>query len=292
MNGTQSKNDGVIYMILSVLLLSASNIPLKHLAHLPVFHLVFFRSCFSILLILLVAIINKTSLLAGNKQLLLLRGFLSGVALLLSYYAIPKLPLSTVSVIANLAPLYTIAITAIVLKERIPLVRFIFVGISLFGIILMIRSSENPSPIPIICLALAVGISAIGYVIVHKCFDETQNPILLVFYTNAISLLISIPGASETILLPLRPSTDWIYLGLSSVLVLLAQYLMNLAYTLEHPAKIATITYTSILYSMLFGYFIFHEVITSKDAWGLAIVITGIFLNEYWFRKKLIIEKK
>jgi drug/metabolite transporter (DMT)-like permease len=292
MSSKESKKTGAIYMILSVLLLSASNIPIKYLAHLPVFHLVFFRSCFSIFLILLFAIITKTNLLAGNKRLLLLRGFLSGVALLLSYYAIPKLPLSIVSIIANLAPLYTIALAGLVLKERIPLVRFVFAGISLLGIALLAGSVKNPNFIPVICLVLAVGTSAIGYVMVHKYFEVSQSPLLIVLYTNAISLLISLPVGYKTILLPLQSNADWIYLGSSSVLVLLAQYLMNLAYTLEHPTKIATITYTSIVYSILFGYFIFHEVVSLKDVWGLIIVVMGILLNEYWFRKKLIIDKK
>ena len=60
---------------------------------------------------------------------------------------------------------------------------------------------------------------------------------------------------------------------------------MTKAYQQEELNKVSILTYISIIYSLLFGYFIFDETYDLITYGGMALVLVGVILNIV-FKKK------
>jgi drug/metabolite transporter (DMT)-like permease len=78
--------------------------------------------------------------------------------------------------------------------------------------------------------------------------------------------------------------SDWLFLLMTGMLTQVAQLLMTKAYQLEDAAKITNINYTSIIYALLFSYYLFDEVPQGYTWLGIGIVMTGVVLNMHFER--------
>jgi drug/metabolite transporter (DMT)-like permease len=269
-------------MAFAVFLYSVSNVLVKQLAHIPSMEVVFFRSVVSISLSLGMLRYYQLPPLGSNKGFLLTRGLLSAWALILSYAAIPFLPLTTIAVIGYLTPVLTAILAHFFLKEKVhPLQWFLF-AFSFSGILIIKGFDPQVAVWPFALLLLGLLLSAAGYITVRKK-RTSEHPLTIVFYTSVLAMLFS--GAyclkSTSFIATYTPS-DWLFLLLTGMLTQVAQLLMTKAYQLENAAKITNINYTSIIYALLFSYFLFNEVPQWYTWLGIGIVMTGVLLNMHF----------
>jgi drug/metabolite transporter (DMT)-like permease len=274
----------IAFMAFAVFLYAVSNVLVKRLAHIPSMEVVFFRSVVSLSLSLSMLRYNQLPPLGSNKWFLLTRGLLSAWALILSYAAIPFLPLTTIAVIGYLTPVLTAILAHFFLKEKVhPLQWFLFM-FSFSGILIVKGFDPQLAIGPFVLLLLGLLFSAAGYITVRKK-RTSEHPLTIVCYTSVLAMVFS--GAyclKSTSFTSTYTPSDWLFLLMTGMLTQVAQLLMTKAYQLEDAAKITNINYTSIIYALLFSYYLFDEVPQGYTWLGIGIVMTGVVLNMHFER--------
>src|SRR5262249_15066095 len=114
----------------------------------PVGQIVFFRSAFAILPVVIIfawrhelAAAVRTSRLLGHVG----RGLISILGMFCNFSALARLPIVDATAISFASPLITVALAAIFLKERVRIYRWSAVIVGLMGILVMLAPYFDPA---------------------------------------------------------------------------------------------------------------------------------------------------
>jgi drug/metabolite transporter (DMT)-like permease len=114
----------------------------------PVGQIVFFRSAFAVLLMVLIYA-SRSELAAALRTVRPLghigRGFISIFAMFYNFAALARLPIAEATAISFVAPLITVALAALMLKERVRIYRWSAVVVGLIGILVMLAPYFEPA---------------------------------------------------------------------------------------------------------------------------------------------------
>jgi len=255
----------------------------------PVGQMVFFRSAFAILPVVLVYAIRgelATAVRTSRPLGQLGRGLLSVGGMFTNFSALTRLPLADATAISFASPLITVALAAIILKERVRIYRWSAVMIGFAGVIVMLIPHLDIGHYAAIGGAAAAAgsmfavISAFcnaGTVIQTRRLTQSETTSSIVFY---FSLVCAIAGA---LTLPFawhsptaRELAALIALG---VLGGFAHILLTESYRYGTASLVAPFDYTSMLWALLLGYWFFGELPDTLVYVGASIVTgAGLFV--------------
>jgi drug/metabolite transporter (DMT)-like permease len=130
------------FKLISALLFAAMSALVRKLGDVaPVGQMVFFRSAFAILPVVVIYAIRgelASAVRTGRPLGQLGRGTLSVCGMFSNFSALTRLPLADATAISFASPLITVALAAIVLKERVRIYRWSAVLIGFAGVIIML----------------------------------------------------------------------------------------------------------------------------------------------------------
>ena len=254
----------------------------------PVGQLVFFRSLFAIVpVVIIYAYRGEMRQAIYTKRPLgqLGRGLLSVGGMYSNFAALTRLPLADVTAIQFASPLITVGLAALILKERVRIYRWSAVFVGFVGVLIMLLPHLDPAHYTSLASAATIGamlavLSAFinaGTVIQTRRLTRTETTPSIVFY---FSLICTIAGAAT---LPFGWYTPTLY-ELTILITLgmlggLAHIFLTESYRFAAASVIAPFDYTSMLWALLLGYWMFGEVPTALVFVGAAIVIAaGLFV--------------
>ncbi len=136
------------FKIISALLFAAMSALVRQLGEtVPVGQVVFFRSACAIPPVLVIYAFRgelmsavRTSRIRGH----LLRGTVSVCGMFSNFAALARLPLADATAIQFGSPLITVALAAIILKERVRIFRWTAVAVGFVGVIVMLIPNFDP----------------------------------------------------------------------------------------------------------------------------------------------------
>jgi uncharacterized membrane protein len=80
--------------------------------------------------------------------------------------------------------------------------------------------------------------------------------------------------------------SDWTFLLLTGVFTQLGQTFMTMALQQEKASGIVNLQYTGVIFSLIFGFFIFNESYPLLSFAGMMLIILGIILNFFYTKYK------
>ena len=276
----------------------------------PVGQIVFFRSAFAILPVLLIyawrnelASAVRTTRLRGHFG----RGMVSVGGMFFNFSALARLPIVDATAIQFSSPLMTVALSAVFLNERVRLYRWGAVVVGFIGILVMLVPHFDPSRYAAaagaattlgIVFAIAGAVCNAGAVIQTRRLTESETTSSIVFF---FSLICATAGLATWPLGALVPSWSiewllptWPHLGLLIATGLcggIAHLLLTESYRLAPASLIAPFDYTSMLWAGVLGYLVFGEVPTVFVFIGAAI-IAGAGLYVIWRERQLSLQRR
>ncbi len=269
---------------LSFVFLVAMDIVIKLLVDAyPVGQLVFARSVFGLLPILLVARLGDrrmSALKARNPGRLVVRGLCHAGALGFFFYALGRLPLADAYALAFTAPLFVTALSMPVLGERVGLRRWAAVVIGFGGILVMLRPGGSGEPLPadgVAAVIFAAFCFALMAVLTRKLAREETNEAIVMVSTLTV-------GALALATLPfgfVLPTSIWDAVGLVAIGLLGSTgfLLLTQAFRRAPVAVLAPFEYTTMIYAVVFGFLIWGDVPDAALLAGAAIVIgCGLYI--------------
>ena len=244
----------------------------------PVGELVFFRSAFAILPLLVwlgwqrgLGDAVRTSNLRGH----LLRGIIGSCGMFAGFAGLSWLPLSDAVAIGYAAPLIVVVLAAIVLKETVRAYRWSAVVVGFGGVLIMLSPHFNAGTIAhmtsggpaigALFALFAACCAAVATIQVRK-LTATEKTGAIVFY---FSLLTTLLGLS-TIVLGWRVPTgpEFGLLVLIGTLGGIGQILLTQSYRYGDASLVAPFEYTTMIWALLIGWFGFGQ-------WPQPVVFTG-----------------
>ncbi len=267
----------------------------------PVGQIVFFRSSFAILPVVLIYA-WRNELMAAVRTARPVghfgRGLISIGGMFFNFSALARLPIVDATAISFAAPLITVAMAAIFLKERVRVYRWSAVTVGFIGILVMLAPHFDPSAhVGDAVTALGVGFAiggafcSAGSVIQTRRLTRTETTSSIVFY---FSLICALAGLGTLPLSSLAPTLAWLTPTGPELAALvttglcggLAHILLTESYRLAPASLVAPFDYTSMVWAFLLGYFFFNELPTVFVFVGAAIVAAaGLFV--IWRERQL-----
>jgi drug/metabolite transporter (DMT)-like permease len=266
----------------------------------PVGQMVFFRSAFAILPVVLVYAVRgelATAVRTSRPLGQLGRGLLSVGGMFTNFSALTRLPLADATAISFASPLITVALAAIILKERVRIYRWSAVVIGFAGVIVMLIPHLDIGRYAVIGGAAAAAgsmfavISAFcnaGTVIQTRRLTKSETTSSIVFY---FSLVCAIAGALTLPFAWHSPTPrELIALIALGVLGGFAHILLTESYRYGTASLVAPFDYTSMLWALLLGYWLFGELPDTLVYVGASIVAAaGLFV--IWRERQLGLQR-
>ena len=194
------------FKLISALLFAAMSALVRQLSDVaPVGQMVFFRSAFAIPPVLLIYAYRGelASAVRTNRPFGQLgRGLLSVGGMFSNFSALTRLPLADATAISFASPLITVALAAIILKERVRIYRWTAVLVGFAGVIVMLIPHFDASRYAVAGIATTATVGSVlalfsafcnaGTVIQTRRLTQSETTSSIVFY---FSLVTAIAGA-------------------------------------------------------------------------------------------------
>ncbi len=258
---------------------------------------VFFRAFFAIPVILVWLTLRgelSNGLITRNPGSHILRGIIGTSAMGMTFAGLGLLPLPEVTAIGFATPIFTVILAALILGERIRVVRITAVLMGLIGVLIMLwprlaggvslQDSATIGALLILCATLA---RAVVQILVRQMV-RTEHTAAIVFYFSAIAAFLSLLTLPYGWVVP-APQTAAL-LVLAGILGGTAQILITSAYRFGPASMLAPYDYSSMLFAILIGFVWFNELPTLVMLIGAGLVIAGNILV-IWREHQLGLER-
>jgi len=283
--------------LISALLFAAMSALVRQLGDVaPVGQMVFFRSAFAILPVVVIYAIRGelgSAVRTGRPLGQLGRGLLSVCGMFTNFSALTRLPLADATAISFASPLITVALAAVVLKERVRIYRWSAVLIGFAGVIVMLiphlgigaySGLGGAAAATGSLFAITSAFCNAGTVIQTRRLTQSETTSSIVFY---FSLVCAIAGALTLPFAWHSPSARELAALISlGILGGLAHILLTESYRYAAASVVAPFDYSSMLWALLLGYWLFGELPGTLVYVGAGIVAAaGLFV--IWRERQL-----
>jgi drug/metabolite transporter (DMT)-like permease len=278
---------GIALKLASLMLFAVMSALIRGLGHtIPVGQVVFFRSTFAIVPVVIIYAARRELVTAVRTHRLpghLGRGIISICAMFLSFAALTRLPLVNATAISFAAPLITVAFAALILKERVQAYSWGAVAIGFCGVVVMLTPyldvglAVATGPAIGALFALLAAFCNAGTAIETRRLTDTETTSAIVFYFSlfcALAGLLTLPFAWH-------PPTELEFAKLVAIGVVagVAHILLTEGYRFAPASVLAPFEYTAIVWAFVLGYAIFGEMPTPAVVLGAAIIAaSGLFV--------------
>jgi drug/metabolite transporter (DMT)-like permease len=253
----ESVLSGIAWMVGSTLCFVCVIAFVRHVGTaIPAVQAAFIRYGLGILLFLpLYAGLMRTGIRYHSLKIYLLRGLFHGMAVILWFYAMARIPVAEVTALGYLAPIFVTIGAAIFLGERLHLRRLSAVVIGLSGAVLILRPGFAEISLGQFAQVAAAPLFAASWLFAKRLTDD-ESPTTIVAMLTLMCTLMLLPGALLNWVTPhLR---DVLLLGSSAVVATLGHYTMTRAFraapiSVTQPVGILQIVWATILGIVMFG---------------------------------------
>lgn len=282
---------------MSVAIFVAMQSFIKAAGDVPAGQIVFFRSFFAILPLLIFMAWHRelaTAWKTKRPMSHLWRGLVGTMSMALTFFALTRLPLPEAIVLNYAQPLLVVVFSAIFLGELVRLYRWSAVVVGLIGVVIvswpkltLFGGVGDREFVGVIAALGGAGLSAIAMLLIRNLVGtEKSATIVLWFSLTASSLaLLSLPFG-------------WSSLSSSQAFMLIAagfcggvaQVFMTEAYRYGEASTVAPFEYSSLILGLIVGYFLFNEAPTTHMmVGGLIVVGSGLFI--LWRERRLGLDR-
>ena len=262
----------IILMLWASACLATMSALVKYLDNtLPITELMFLRCVIAVPFLIAILTWKKKPFLVIARKTLLIRSFFGTFAMYCFYYALTNLPLADCIFIGRTQPLILALLAPLVVGEKASRTVWISIGFGLVGTACVI----NPT------IALSKGAwaaffgacsAAMAHLLIRR-LNRTDDPAVIVF--NFTLLLTTYSGIACIQNFTPPSISQWLIICAISGLASGGQFLLTKAYSLDRAPLVAAASYSSVILSIIYGYFFWGEIISTLSLFGGFLIITG-----------------
>lgn len=246
---------------------------------------------FPILLGLVIWEADLRALRSKNLRILIIRSIIMLAAYTTYYMAFPALKLADAVALFFTVPLFTLALAAPLLGEKIGWRRVTAVTIGFVGVLVMLRPGAGVFEPAALLSLFSAATYALSMLMARKLGNDEKASVMA-FYQNAIYLIgaalmgvflwmTGIHGAAHpSINFLVRPwvqptLTDFLLIASCGIFAALGLVALTQAYRIAKASVVTSFEYTGLLWAPLWGYVLFGEIPYITTLYGALLIIAG-----------------
>ena len=214
---------------------------------------------------------------ASTKQpfLQIFRGVLLAFEVIVMITSFTLLGLIESHAVFSIYPLLVAALSGPVLKEYVGWKRWSAIFIGFFGVMIILKPSNNVFSLEAIIPLIAALMFAL-YSLLTRYAARQDGAMTSFFWTGIIgAIVMSVIGSGYWT--PLKP-IDWAWLGLLCIFGCLAHYLIIKCYEVSEAGLLQPFAYLQLLFATIIGLWIFSEKLETHLMIGaFVVVLAGLF---------------
>ena len=219
---------------------------------------------------------NISFYLSGNVKLQIFRSVLSIIESGLFVLSFRYLTLANAHSIGSLAPVIIVALSALILREKVNLKTWIAIFFGFLGVLIIMRPGLSIfDPKSLIPLTAAFFLSL--YQIVTRKVSETDKPETSLFYTSIIGIML-MSVLMPFYWYPMQSFSYYLFIGVG-LFFALGIYFQIIALTFTRASVVQPFHYTLILWAIVLGYIFYDDVPDNYTILGAVIItLSGIYV--------------
>ncbi len=267
----------IIWMVISCFWFSLLSAIIRHLSEtLNPYVIVSLRNLFAIVLILLWIVIKDRGHFSFPRtkiaKLHNYRAIAGMLSMFLWVYGISVIPLTQAVALDYTAPLFTVLLAVIFLKEKLNNTQLVALFIGFVGAMIIIRPGTDDFHIGAIASLAANFLYAVSVIFYKKIIVDEDN-ITTVFFTWLFMFFFCIPFMVYYWQTPSLNDVLWLILA-AQVSNFLFIAIAN-AFRKVDLAVVMPFEFTALIFTTFLAYFIFDEIINKWTIIGAIIVLSG-----------------
>ena len=295
---------GMIFIVIGMLIYSFHDLAVKILANeTTIFQLFITRAFVGVIVTLtcLKLLDYKILVIPAYPKLTLIRCVLMHFGFFIFFISLEKLSLSTVTALFFAAPFFITILSALVLSERIGLIRILIIVLGFIGVFLIVKPFKESEFSFFMLAPLFTAFCYAVAMVISKYTKENENAFLQAFQQYSVSLLLSVITYIIILVFPLDfiNTEEWRFIFgsikfdnyniLISIVILsifgtLGMTSLIHAYQVGSPITNGPTEYVLLILAIINGYFFFGNIPDYLSLAGIILIILGgwaLFFREY-----------
>ena len=289
---------GALFCTGSLLLFAVQDTLIKELSQrYPVLEVLTLRSVIALALMIAVAVIvyGRGILIGRQHKLMMLRGVLAFFAFTSYYVALKVIPLADAGSVYMSAPLFVTMLSALILRERVGLHRWIPVVIGFCAVLVILNPGSSlfriEAAIPLfsaLCYAMIP--------IINRRIGLSEHAMTMGIYTTVVFFSLVLltafivqwlphPAPGNPVVdglfqdwLPMTPA-DMALACLAGAVFTCALLSITQAYRIARVAAVAPFEYSYLVWGTLLGFLVFGDLPGPRTIFGAALVVgCGLYI--------------
>lgn len=264
----------ILLVFMAVAVLTLQDAVIKWLSErYPVIEILFIRSVIMLPVILVVAAATGQlgRLRTRRYGAHLLRAVLNFLAFITYFGALRLMPLADTLAIVFSAPLFIVLFSALLLKEKVGPWRWSAVAIGFVGVLVMIRPGTSMLDWPVI-LALVSSVFYALWMLTTRTMAEDESSLGMLFYATVFFVLAG--GAMVPFEWVTPSGEDLLVLTVLAVVAMIGLLMLIQSYRMAQASILAPLDYTSMVWAVLLGWFVWNEL---PGIWVIAGTVLVVF---------------
>jgi S-adenosylmethionine uptake transporter len=237
--------------------------------------IVFFRALPGALLLFAYALARGLPITTPHWKTHAVRSVVGIGSMMLGFYAVSGLPLATATCLDYTAPIFMTLYVIMILHHRPTALETLALVGGFVGVVLLLRpTAQRDQIMPFVAGLVSGALAAVAYMQIRRLGRAGEPPWRIVLIYSATALLLS------AIAMPFTPSYTHTSRGIVALAGigltgLVAQIAMTRAYSEGAPTVVATLQYSTVVFSAIYGYVLWDDHLSIASAGGLALVIVS-----------------
>ncbi len=271
----QSNLLGCLWMVAGGLLFVAVTVLVRHLgSDMPAVQAAFIRYSIGVILVLpMLWRMRWRGTRSGSFKLYFYRGIVHGVAVMLWFFAMARIPLAEVTAIGFSTPVFTALGAILIFHEKVKIRRMLAILAGFVGTLVILRPGFHTIEAGSLAQLIAAFCFA-GSFLLAKQMTRSQSSGDILAMLTIFCTLVLLPGAVYYWREPTWIEISW--LALVAVFATAGHYAITRAISSAPLTVTQPLSFLQLVWAILIGYWLFDEI---PDTWviiGASIIVGAI----------------
>lgn len=217
--------------------------------------------------------VRRTKVDRGLAGLFLVRGIAHALAVSLWFFAMTRIPISDVTALNYLNPVYVILLAVVFLGERLGPYRIAAVAVAFIGTFVIIRPGFREIDVGHLTMLVAAVAMAASYFLA-KLASQRVAAEVVVFYLSLVVPILLAPLAWYVWVPVAWGDLGWLFL--CAFFATIGHYTMTLAFRAAPLAVTQPVTFLQLIWATALGIFVFGEPADAFVITGGAMIIAAV----------------
>lgn len=262
-------------MLAGGLLFVAVTVLVRHLgSDMPAIEAAFIRYLIGVGLVLpLIWRMRWRGIRPGSIKLFCWRGLVHGVAVMLWFFAMARIPLAEVTALGFSTPVFTALGAILFFHEQVKARRMLAIAAGFVGTLIILRPGFQTIEAGSLAQLIAAFLFAGSFLLAKKMTQRESSGDILVMLTIFCTLAL-LPGAIYYWRQPTAVEVGW--LALVAIFATTGHYAITRAISHAPLTVTQPLSFLQLVWAILFGYWLFDEVPDSWVVFGASMIVIAV----------------